>query len=175
MAEECLRLAIAADNRHALAYNNLGVIEIRNGNVTAARTYFHAAANTASYVYEAHFNSAHLAYEVTYFLSILIMQVSIDIIDLFHIRVQVGDLQTSYNAIQKSLISYPGHYDSKTLLRKLQRYFSYIWGKQQEEYFLLYTAFYLIYNIFKRNSIYIIYMYKNCYKFLHCLKLKNNN
>lgn len=64
MAEECLRLAIASDNRHALAYNNLGVIEIRNGNVTAARTYFHAAANIASYVYEAHFNSAHLAYEV---------------------------------------------------------------------------------------------------------------
>jgi len=65
MAEECLRLAIASDNRHALAYNNLGVIEMRNGNVTAARTYFHAAANIASYVYEAHFNSAHLAYEVT--------------------------------------------------------------------------------------------------------------
>lgn len=64
MAEECLRLAIASDNRHALAYNNLGVIEMRNGNVTAARTYFHAAANTAIYVYEAHFNSAHLAYEV---------------------------------------------------------------------------------------------------------------
>lgn len=64
MAEECLRLAIASDNRHALAYNNLGVIEMRNGNVTAARTYFHAAANIASYVYEAHFNSAHLAYEV---------------------------------------------------------------------------------------------------------------
>lgn len=64
MAEECLRLAIASDNRHALAYNNLGVIEIRNGNITAARTYFHAAANIASYLYEAHFNSAHLAHEV---------------------------------------------------------------------------------------------------------------
>ncbi|XP_039313428.1 tetratricopeptide repeat protein 8 isoform X3 [Solenopsis invicta] len=101
MAEECLRLAIASDNRHALAYNNLGVIEMRNGNVTAARTYFHAAANIASYVYEAHFNSAHLAYEV-------------------------GDLQTSYLAVQKSLSAYPGHYDSKTLFRKLQRYFSHI-------------------------------------------------
>ncbi|XP_070159705.1 tetratricopeptide repeat protein 8 [Polyergus mexicanus] len=101
MAEECLRLAIATDNRHALAYNNLGVIEMRNGNVTAARTYFHAAANIASYVYEAHFNSAYLAYEV-------------------------GDLQTSYIAVQKSLLAYPGHYDSKTLLQKLQRYFSHM-------------------------------------------------
>lgn len=64
MAEECLRLAIVADNRHALAYNNLGVVEMRNGNITAASTYFHAAANIASYVYESHFNSAYLAYKV---------------------------------------------------------------------------------------------------------------
>lgn len=64
MAEECLKLAIVNDNRHALAYNNLGVIQIRNGNITAARTYFHAAANIANFIYEPHFNSAYLAYEV---------------------------------------------------------------------------------------------------------------
>lgn len=64
MAEECLKLAIAVDNRHALAYNNLGVIQMRNGNVTTARTYFHAAATIANYIHEPHFNSAHLAYKV---------------------------------------------------------------------------------------------------------------
>lgn len=64
MAEECLKLAIVSDNRHALAYNNFGVIEIRNGNITAARTYFHAAANIANFIYEPHFNSAYLAYKV---------------------------------------------------------------------------------------------------------------
>ncbi|XP_012140679.1 tetratricopeptide repeat protein 8 isoform X2 [Megachile rotundata] len=101
MAEECLKLAIVCDNRHALAYNNLGVIQIRNGNITAAKTYFHAAANIANFIYEPHFNSAYLAYEV-------------------------GDLQTSYIAIQKSLSAYPGHCDSKTLFNKLERYFSYI-------------------------------------------------
>ncbi|XP_017758919.1 PREDICTED: tetratricopeptide repeat protein 8 [Eufriesea mexicana] len=99
MAEECLKLAIVSDNRHALAYNNLGIIQIRNGNITAARTYFHAAANIANFVYEPHFNSAYLAYKV-------------------------GDLQTSYIAIQKSLNAYPNHCDSKTLLNKLERYFS---------------------------------------------------
>lgn len=64
MAEECLKLAIATDNRHELSCNNLGVIQRRKGNITAARTYFHAAASIASYIYEPHFNSAHLAYEV---------------------------------------------------------------------------------------------------------------
>lgn len=40
--------------------------------------------------------------------------------------IQAGDLQTSYIAVQKSLSAYPGHYDSKTLLQKLQRYFSHV-------------------------------------------------
>ncbi|XP_035738125.1 tetratricopeptide repeat protein 8-like isoform X2 [Vespa mandarinia] len=101
MAEECLKLAIAVDNRHALAYNNLGVIQMKNGNVTTARTYFHAAATIANYIHEPHFNSAHLAYKL-------------------------GDFQTSYIAIQKSLNVYPGHCDSINLLKKLEQYFCYI-------------------------------------------------
>lgn len=64
MAEECIRLAISVDNRHAISYNNLGVLEMRNNNKTAARTYFHAAASIANYMYEPHCNSAYLAYEV---------------------------------------------------------------------------------------------------------------
>ncbi|KAF7404735.1 tetratricopeptide repeat protein 8 [Vespula maculifrons] len=101
MAEECLKLAITIDNRHALAYNNLGVIQMRNGNVTTARTYFHAAATIANYIHEPHFNSAYLAYKL-------------------------GDFQTSYIAIQKSLNVYPGHCDSINLLKKLEQYFCYI-------------------------------------------------
>ncbi|XP_033229875.1 tetratricopeptide repeat protein 8 isoform X2 [Belonocnema kinseyi] len=101
MADESLRLSIDADNRHALAYNNLGVLEIKKGHVTAARSYFHAAANIASYSYEPHFNTAHLAYEA-------------------------GDLQTSYSAVKRSLKAYPDHRDSNELLSKLKRYFAYI-------------------------------------------------
>ena len=101
MAEECLRLSTTADNTHANSYNNLGVLEMKKGNVTAARTYFHAAAGIAGYMYEPHFNSANLAYDV-------------------------GDLQTSYIAVQKSLHAYPGHCDSKELFRKLERYFFYM-------------------------------------------------
>ncbi|XP_063983005.1 tetratricopeptide repeat protein 8 [Diachasmimorpha longicaudata] len=98
MAEECLRLATTIDNRHANSYNNLGVLEMKKGNVTAARTYFHAAASIAGYMHEPHFNSSLLAYEV-------------------------GDLQTSYIAVQKSLYAYPSHSDSKVLFKKLERHF----------------------------------------------------
>lgn len=74
MARECLKLAIEADNRHAPSYNNLGVIEMKNGNVTSARIYFHAAASIASYLYEPHFNSSYLAYNVRTFTSFSIFQ-----------------------------------------------------------------------------------------------------
>ncbi len=33
LAQQCLRLALAADNSHAEAFNNLAVLEIRRGNV----------------------------------------------------------------------------------------------------------------------------------------------
>ncbi|XP_046612806.1 tetratricopeptide repeat protein 8 [Neodiprion virginianus] len=101
MAQECLRLAISADNSHALSYNNLGVLESRNNNVTAARTYFHASANLAGYLHEPHYNSAKLAYEV-------------------------GDLQTSYIVVQRALRAYPNHQESRELFQRLQRHFSYI-------------------------------------------------
>lgn len=33
LAYQCFRLALAADNNHAEAYNNLGVIEMRKGRI----------------------------------------------------------------------------------------------------------------------------------------------
>jgi tetratricopeptide repeat protein 8 len=73
MASECLRLAISADNRHAPSYNNLGVLEMKNGNIINARIYFHAAASTANYLYEPHFNSSYLAYNVYNFQFLLLI------------------------------------------------------------------------------------------------------
>ncbi|XP_012269723.1 tetratricopeptide repeat protein 8 [Athalia rosae] len=101
MAQECLRLAIAGDNSHALSYNNLGVLVARSNNTIAARTYFHASANIAGYLHEPHYNSAKLAY-------------------------QVGDLQTSYIVVQRALQAYPNHQESIELLKKLKRHFSHI-------------------------------------------------
>lgn len=64
MATECLELAIHADSRHAASYNNLGVLEMKNGNLAAARVYFQTAASIDSYSYEPHFNSSYLSYNV---------------------------------------------------------------------------------------------------------------
>ncbi|XP_011498826.1 PREDICTED: tetratricopeptide repeat protein 8 [Ceratosolen solmsi marchali] len=101
MASDCLRLAIDADNRHAPSYNNLGVLEMKNGNIVNARIYFHTAASIANYLYEPHFNSSYLAYKN-------------------------GDLQTSYNSIQKALNAYPAHRDSQEIFKKLQKYFTFM-------------------------------------------------
>ncbi|XP_014238958.2 tetratricopeptide repeat protein 8 [Trichogramma pretiosum] len=101
MALQCLRLSIHYDSKHAPALNNLGALEMKNQNVAEARVYFHAAASIASFAYEPHFNSALLAYNT-------------------------GDLQTSYIAVQKAMDAYPEHADSKSLLKKLQRYFTYM-------------------------------------------------
>ncbi len=37
LAYQCLRLALAANNNHAEAFNNLAVIELRRGNVDQVR------------------------------------------------------------------------------------------------------------------------------------------
>ena len=37
---------------------------------------------------------------------------------------QVGNLQNSYNAVQKSLEAFPGHTDSKELMKQLEQHFA---------------------------------------------------
>lgn len=39
LAYQCLRLALAADNDHAEAYNNLGVLELRKGGMEEVASY----------------------------------------------------------------------------------------------------------------------------------------
>lgn len=52
------------DSNHAPAYNNLGVLEHRRGNVLQARALFQAAAALAPYLYEPFYNSATLDTQV---------------------------------------------------------------------------------------------------------------
>jgi len=37
---------------------------------------------------------------------------------------QVGNLQNSYNAVQKSLEAFPSHTDSKELMKQLEQHFA---------------------------------------------------
>lgn len=61
LASQCLRLALSVDANHAPAYNNLGILEHRRGNISQARALFQAAASLAPYLYEPHYNHSSIA------------------------------------------------------------------------------------------------------------------
>lgn len=65
LASQSLRLALIADPTHAPAYNNLGVLEAKQGKIQVAQSMFQASAGLAPVLFEPHFNYAHLANEVT--------------------------------------------------------------------------------------------------------------
>ncbi|KAM9341647.1 tetratricopeptide repeat protein 8 isoform 5-T5 [Symphorus nematophorus] len=71
LAYQCFKLALAFNNDHAEAYNNLAVLELRKGRIE-----------------------------------------------------QIGDLQSSYTAAQKSEDSFPEHVDTQQLLKQLRQHFA---------------------------------------------------
>ncbi|TRY55535.1 hypothetical protein DNTS_003660 [Danionella cerebrum] len=94
LAHQCFKLALAFDNSHAEAYNNLAVLELRRGRVEQARAFLQTAASLAPHMYEPHFNLA------------------------------VGDLQSSFAAAQKSEDAFPEHVDTQQILKSLRMHFS---------------------------------------------------
>lgn len=99
LAFQCLRLTITLNNNHAEAYNNLAVLELRQGDIERAKALLNTACNLAQHSYEPHYNQATLCESL-------------------------GDLQLSYTYVQKSVKAFPNHTDSKTLLKKLALHFS---------------------------------------------------
>lgn len=92
-------MALAADPQHAEAMVNLGVLEMRRGNVEAARASFRSAARLAPHLYEAQFNGALLAYKV-------------------------GQFQEAFEMVGRALEAYPEHADSLELRKQLQSHFT---------------------------------------------------
>uniref|UniRef100_A0A665WHD0 Uncharacterized protein n=1 Tax=Echeneis naucrates TaxID=173247 RepID=A0A665WHD0_ECHNA len=99
LAYQCFKLALAFNNDHAEAYNNLAVLELRKGRIEQSKAFLQTAASLAPHMYEPHFN-----------LSIL--------------SEKIGDLQSSYTAAQKSEDSFPEHVDTQQLLKQLRQHFS---------------------------------------------------
>ncbi|KAF2357594.1 Tetratricopeptide-like helical domain [Trinorchestia longiramus] len=98
LAYQCFRLALVSNNDHAEAYNNLGVLEHKRGNLETARAFFMTASSLGPHLFQPLFNHASLSDSL-------------------------GDLQTSYVIVQKALAVFPDHVDSKDLLKKLQVHF----------------------------------------------------
>ena len=77
---------------------NLGVLEMRKGNVEAARANFAAAGRIADWLFEPFYNGALLAY-------------------------RQGDFQDSFALLQRALAACPHHDDSLELQRVLVQFF----------------------------------------------------
>ena len=84
---------------HAESFNNLGVLELRKGNVEQAKSNFQNAARMANFLFEPCYNAALL-------------------------MLKKGEFQESYQMIKSSLDIFPEHVDSKELLKSLNQHFS---------------------------------------------------
>ncbi|BES94942.1 Hypothetical protein NTJ_07752 [Nesidiocoris tenuis] len=98
LAVQCLRLCLSIDSNHASAYNNLAVLLYKKGQVQEAIGYLQAAQSMGDYLFEPFYNHALLSKEL-------------------------GDLQTSYNSMQKGIKAYPNHVPSQDILKELDKYF----------------------------------------------------
>uniref|UniRef100_A0A2K5EGV1 Tetratricopeptide repeat domain 8 n=1 Tax=Aotus nancymaae TaxID=37293 RepID=A0A2K5EGV1_AOTNA len=99
LAHQCFRLALVNNNNHAEAYNNLAVLEMRKGHVEQARALLQTASSLSPHMYEPHFNFATVSD-------------------------QIGDLQRSYVAAQKSEAAFPEHVDTQHLIKQLRQHFA---------------------------------------------------
>uniref|UniRef100_H2MPC6 Tetratricopeptide repeat domain 8 n=1 Tax=Oryzias latipes TaxID=8090 RepID=H2MPC6_ORYLA len=99
LAYQCFKLALALNNDHAEAYNNLAVLELRKGHIEQAKAFLQTAASLAPHMYEPHFNFSILSEKI-------------------------GDLQSSYTAAQKSEDAFPEHVDTQKLLKQLRQHFA---------------------------------------------------
>ncbi|KAM9713715.1 tetratricopeptide repeat protein 8 isoform 3-T3 [Dama dama] len=99
LAHQCFRLALVSDNSFAEAYNNLAVLEMRRGHVEQAKALLQTASSLIPNLYEPHFNFATISD-------------------------QIGDLQRSYVAAQKSAAAFPAHMDTQRLIEQLKQHFA---------------------------------------------------
>ncbi len=99
LAYEALKIAISVDPNHSEAFNNLGVLEMRKGNVDQAKVNFMMSSKQGQFLFEPAYNLALAAY-------------------------RTGEYQDSFNAVKKALGIFPDHADSKELLKLIQKCFA---------------------------------------------------
>lgn len=99
LAYQNFKVAVSVNNHHAESFNNLGVLELRNGGIFAAKSNFSASQRLAPYMFESFFNAGLVTYKL-------------------------GDYQESYKLVKQALTAYPNHFYSKELMRHLDGLFS---------------------------------------------------
>eukprot|EP00982_Pelagococcus_subviridis_P008715 30864-Pelagococcus_subviridis.AAC.18 len=99
LAYQALKIAVSVDSTHAESFNNLGVLELRKGNVEAGRANFEKASREAEHAFEPAYNHALLAFKT-------------------------GEFQEAYERVEKALECYPEHADSVELKKQLKKHFT---------------------------------------------------
>ena len=99
LAYQALKIAVSVDSTHAESFNNLGVLELRKGNVEAWRANFEKASREAEHAFEPAYNHALLAFKT-------------------------GEFQEAYERVEKALECYPEHADSVELKKQLKKHFT---------------------------------------------------
>ena len=99
LAYQSFKIAISVDASHAESYNNLGVLELRKGNIDQAQDHFRTAIGLAEHFFEPAFNNGLLAFKL-------------------------GEFKDSYEYANKALKAYSEHIESKELLKQLKSHFS---------------------------------------------------
>jgi tetratricopeptide repeat protein 8 len=99
LAYQAFKISVSHNPSHAESFNNLGVLELRKGNVEQAKNNFLQAARLGSFLFEPLYNVAYLNYKR-------------------------GDFQQSYTNVTSALELFPEHADSNELVKNLKRHFS---------------------------------------------------
>jgi len=99
LAYQCFKIAVSVDSNHAESFNNLGVLELRKGNVEQARSNFQAAGRLGPLMFEPFFNGSLLAFKL-------------------------GEFQESFELNTKSKEAFPDHTDTQELLKQLKQHFT---------------------------------------------------
>jgi tetratricopeptide repeat protein 8 len=95
LAYQALKISISLNNNHYEALNNLGVLEIKKGNLDQARSNYLLACKNTEFSFEPYYNFSALKYKM-------------------------GDLEEAYKFNKKALELFPEHYDSKELRDKIK-------------------------------------------------------
>eukprot|EP01147_Barroeca_monosierra_P008324 gene8324-870_t len=95
-AQQALILAVTCDRTNGEAFNNLGVIEQRQGNIVEALGHYQTAISVASHIHEPRYNCALISFDS-------------------------GDLSHAHNEIKEALRLYPDHLPSIDLMKQLRQ------------------------------------------------------
>ena len=151
LAYQAFKIAVSINSHHAESFNNLGVLELRKGNIDQARSNFTTAYQIAPFMFEAFFNAGGYSrragvvdWPMTVVTrnaavrfwrrgacalgSVVVVEPCVCVCVFFLLTAllayKLGDFQESFELVEKSLAAFPTHSDSLDLMKQLQHHFT---------------------------------------------------